>query len=85
MNTKTEKLICIYTTDAWHTRASRTPIAIADNKQIALSLIISYIETTKGEPLSEDDIYNINNIYQTQGYAGEVEFLLSAININTLI
>ena len=73
----------IYKTDNWHSYQSRELIAIAEAE--SPTNIIIEAAKKEGEELSEDDIYNIVNIDQTQGYSGEGEFDIEAVETDKLI
>jgi hypothetical protein len=74
----------VYKTDAWHTTDSKELIACCDTKKKAIRLIKQIADKDDNEKLSEDDIYNLEHINQTQGYAGSGEFLIEEIEKNVL-
>lgn len=73
----------VYKTDAWHSYASRDLIGCATTKSKAVSLCVLQVEKEQ-EIISEDDLFNLNNINQTQGYKGEGEFVIETISVNKL-
>jgi hypothetical protein len=73
----------IYKTDNAHSYPSRELIGIAQAEN-PLNLIIEAAKK-EGEELSEDDIYNIVNINQTQNYSGKGEFDVEAVETDKLI
>jgi len=74
----------IYKTDAWHSYASRDIIAIALNKRTAIKLCKAQAKK-EGEKISAQELWNLENIHQTQGYSGDGEFQIESIEINRLI
>lgn len=79
-----EMIYLVYKTDAWHTIGSRLLIACCDNKKKAIRLI-KKLADSEDEKLSEDDIYNLEKINQTQGYKGNGEFVIDEVEKNVLI
>lgn len=74
----------VYTTDNWHSYASRDVIGFADCTVHAIH--ICQLKAKKdNETLSEDDLFNLQNISQTQGYTGEGEFHIEEVQENTLL
>ena len=73
----------IYKTDNAHSYGSRDLIGVViDHNPIDL---IKVKARDEGESLSEDDIYNLINIKQTQNYKGEGEFDYEEITENILL
>jgi hypothetical protein len=79
-----ETVFILFKTDAWHSFASRDLIGIFESKELLIDAIKEKAKK-EGQKLSQDDIFNLNNISQTQGYSGEGEFDFDEIEINTLI
>lgn len=79
------KKYLVYQTDNWHTRASKDLIALASTKNKAISLIKKYVKKVYGEKISEDDLYMLTINNQTQGFAGEGEFVIESIEQNILL
>lgn len=73
----------VFTTDNWHSHASKDLIGCATTFNIALKLIKEQVNKD-GEELNQDDLYNLNHIKQTQNYAGEGEFIIEEITVNKL-
>ena len=73
----------IYKTDDNHIHESKVLIGIAI-KRNPIFMIGEHVQK-EGEKLSEDDVYNLANINQTQGYSGAGEFLYEAIEADELI
>ncbi len=68
-------IFIIYKTDSHHSYASRDTIGLAETKERAISICKEQAKK-EGERLSKDQLFNLNNISQTQGYSGEGEFAL---------
>lgn len=79
-----EEVVLVYKTDVWHSFASRDLIGVAENIGVAVALCESQAEK-EGTEISADDIYNLCNIHQTQGYQGEGEFYLEVVRLNKLL
>ena len=75
----------VYKTDAWHSYASRDMIGVADCKVHAIH--ICQLQAKKeSDEISEEELQNLSNLKQTQGYSGEGEFDFEEIEqLNTLI
>lgn len=78
------KIIIVYETDNWHSRASMNVIAVCTNKKKAISLIKKYAKE-QGEKISSDDLYLLNTINQTQGFSGSGEFHMEEHEKNVLL
>lgn len=74
----------LYKTDAWHSYASRDIIGVSNDKSVIINLCKQQAKK-EGEELSEDDLFNLHNIKQTQGYAGEGEFHYEEIETDQLL
>ena len=70
-------------TDAWHSYASRDLIAVAYSLEDAINLCKEQADK-ESETIDNDQIFNLNNIKQTQGYKGEGEFDIDEVQVNTL-
>ena len=66
-------VFCVYKTDSWHSYASRDLIGIATSKEKAISLCHKQARKEHTR-ISSEQVYNLNNINQTQGYSGNGEF-----------
>ena len=73
----------IYKTDVNHSYASRDLIGVAVHLT-PLELIQQQVKK-EDETLDEDQVFNIGNIGQTQGYSGEGEFDTEEIEIDILL
>ena len=78
-------MFLVYKTDRWHTSTSYELIAISDTKKKAIKLIKDMASRDDEKNLSEDDIYNLEHINQTQGYTGAGEFLINEVEKNKLL
>lgn len=74
----------LYKTDAQHSYASRDLLAICTTIENIMIAIKQQVKK-EGEKLSNDDVYNLLNIKQTQGYNGSGEFDYEKVSINTLL
>jgi plasmid replication initiation protein len=74
----------IYKTDNWHSYASRDLIAIANTHNKAIALCKKQAKK-EGNKISQDELFNLNNISQTQGYEGEGEFVIETVEKNVLL
>lgn len=79
-----ESVIIVYKTDAWHSYASRDILGVVTC--IAEAIAICNLQAQKeGEIISADEMFNLENIEQTQGYEGEGEFYIEEIQTNVLL
>ena len=63
----------VYKTNAWHNHDSRVVIGLATSKEIAIEICTEYAEN-EFQTITEEQVFNLSNSYQTQGYSGEGEF-----------
>ena len=68
--------------DAWLSYSSITPIAMATTKEKAIELIVQHAKNNKIE-LSDNDLYNLKEIGQTQG--NETNYIIDMIELDTLL
>lgn len=73
----------VYKTDVHHSYASRDIIGVADCK--ANAICICQEQAKKDEEISEEQLWNLATLKQTQGYDGEGEFQFEEVQINTLL
>jgi len=73
----------IFETDNWHTHSSKNLIAVCSTFNTAISLLKKDCKA-KGNPLSEDDIYNLQHIKQTQNFEGDGEFVIEEMKENVI-
>ena len=62
----------VYKTNAWHNYDSRVVIGLATSKEIAIEICTKYAEN-EFQTITEEQVFNLSNISQTQGYSGEGE------------
>ena len=79
-----EKIFLVYKTDAHHSYASRDIIGVATSPELAVSICQQQAKK-EHEELSDDDLFNLRNIAQTQGYDGEGEFQFESVNTDELL
>ena len=77
-------LFPVYKTDNWHSYASRDMIGIATTFNGAIKLCKLQAKK-EGESLDEDQMYNLQNLKQTQGYSGSGEFHFEEVDANKLL
>jgi hypothetical protein len=77
-------MFLVYKTDTHHSYASRDIIGIVDDLINAID-ICQMKANTEGEEISSDELFNLRNLKQTQGYSGEGEFQFEEVEINTLL
>ncbi|MFT3946170.1 MAG: hypothetical protein QM763_04275 [Agriterribacter sp.] len=77
-------MFILYRTDVWHTYKSRDLIAVCTTQKhlIKICKTIAQNDNTK---LSEDDMYCLNYLKQTQGYTGTGELVYEEIKQNTIL
>ena len=78
------QVFLVYKTDAQHSYASRDVIGIATTEEEAILLCQEQADK-EGEAIDEEQLYNLSNLKQTQGYQGEGEFDYESMKINTLL
>ena len=78
------EIFIVYKTDSWHSYSSRDLIGICTSMEMALDLCKSKAkkESTK---IDSDQLFNLRNIKQTQGYKGEGEFVIEPSETDILI
>lgn len=79
-----KEVFIVYKTDSNHSYASRDTIGVATTKKKAISLCKAKAQK-EGEGLDEDQLFNLENISQTQGYSGSGEFHFESLPTNTII
>jgi hypothetical protein len=74
----------VYKTDAWHSYSSRDIIGICKNADMAIKICK---EKAKKEfrKIDKEQLFNLQNIKQTQGYSGEGEFQFEEMETNVLL
>lgn len=81
---ETKNIIVVYKTDAHHSYNSRDIIGVATNVDMAI-FICKQQAKKEGEKFTSNDMFNLMNIKQTQGYCGKGEFDYETIQLNKLI
>lgn len=77
-------MFIVYNTDNRHSYASRDVIALSKSIPQAIKLIEAHAKKT-GDKISSDDLFNLQNIKQTQGFEGEGEYLIEEVEIDVLL
>lgn len=75
----------VYTTDSYHSCASRGFRGVFDTKEEAIGAITEGTEVITGEMLSDDDLFNLQNIDQTQGHQGLYEWVIEKVPLNEIV
>jgi hypothetical protein len=78
------QIYLVYKTDANHSYASRDIIGVATNKQDAIFLCYQQAQK-EGETIDQEQLHNLENLKQTQGYSGKGEFDFETVKTNTLL
>lgn len=74
----------IYKTDKNHSYSSRDVIAIAKTMNRAIGLVKRHAKEKEGKEIDADQFFNLINIKQTQGYAGDGEYVIDPCETNKL-
>jgi hypothetical protein len=74
----------VYKTDNWHNFNSRNIIAVATNQKNAIALCKRQA-AKEHQKIDRDQIFNLENYKQTQGYSGDGEFHFEEVPKNTLL
>lgn len=74
----------VYKTDSHHSYASGDLIGAATSKQLAIELCKQQA-AKEGEKIKKDQLFNLENISQTQGYSGSGEFHFEKVETNILL
>jgi len=77
-------IFLIYKTDVHHSYASRDLIGVGTTKRMAIKLCREQAKK-EHQTFSEDDLYNLENISQTQGYEGGGEFHFEEVNVGVIL
>lgn len=73
-----------YKTDSWHSYASRDIIGVGSTHDDAIAICQAQAKKERSS-ISGQEMFNLENINQTQGYKGEGEFVIEEIQLNTLL
>ena len=79
-----QSVVVVYKTNSWHSYASRDLIGIASDMHKAIQICKSQAKKEACK-ISKEQLFNLKNIKQTQGYSGEGEMLLEVVQVNTLV
>lgn len=79
-----EQVLLVYKTDPWHSYASRDLIGVTTHKWRAHKICQEQARK-EGEEISEEEMWNLKNLKQTQGYSGEGEFQYEEVDTNVLL
>lgn len=74
----------VYKTDNLHSFASRDVIGVCTSFKKAVT-ICNHQSFKDHCPLLSDDVWNLQNLKQTQGYKGGGEFVIEEVSTNKLI
>lgn len=74
----------VYKTDNLHSYASRDIIGIATCSTIAISLCLMQAKK-EGCEIKGDQLHNLINLKQTQGYMGDGEFFFEEVEEGALL
>lgn len=77
-------IFSVYKTDEWHRYNSREIIGIATSEKKAIHLCVLQAKK-EGENIGDDQMFNLINYKQTQGYAGAGEFQFEEMNTDILL
>ena len=77
------KTYLVYSTDAWHSYASRDIIGVCTTFANCMKVIRADIKRNDYEKLSDDDKWNLENIKQTQGR--EYNYFIEEVEKNVLL
>ena len=78
-----KEIYLVYKTDNWHSYASQDLIGIATTEDIAIALCKKQA-TKEHTRIDKDQLFNLGNIKQTQGYSGDGEFVIQIAETDTL-
>jgi len=74
----------IYKTDNHHSFKSRDVIGVVEEEKNIIK--ICQLQAKKEEfVITGEQIFNLSNYKQTQGYVGDGEFVVEQVNINELL
>lgn len=79
-----ESVFLVYKTDVHHSYASRDIIGIATTEGQAV-IICQQQARKEGENISKQELWNLTNLKQTQGYTGDGEFQFEEVTTDVLL
>lgn len=74
----------VYKTDAHHSYVSRDIIGLATSPKTAVDICHAQAKK-EGNKITGDQLHNLVNLKQTQGYKGEGEFQFEHVKTDTLL
>lgn len=74
----------VYKTDSHHSYASRDIIGVCTTPSNCVKICKQQADR-EGETIDKEQLFNLENLKQTQGYAGEGEFQFEEFKINILL
>ena len=74
----------VYKTDTHHSYASRDIIGVATNQTEAIEICKAQAQK-EGRKISDEQLWNLGSMKQTQGYQGEGEFQFETVKTDTLL
>ena len=77
-------MFIVFKTDPWHSHASKDMLGASESIEGAIDLCNQQAHK-EGETIDEDQLFNLNNIKQSQGYSGDGEFDIEEIDLDILI
>jgi hypothetical protein len=79
-----KEVYIVYKSDVWHSHANRDLLGVGSSLEAAIKICKEQAKSEK-KKISKDQLFNLNNIKQTQGYDGIGEFLLVHLDLDKLI
>ena len=79
-----DSVFIVYKTDNWHSCASRDTIGIATSRFAAIEICKEQAKK-ENKKIDKDQLFNLSNLKQTQGYSGDGEFQFEEITLNKLL
>lgn len=79
-----EEVFLVYKTDSHHSYKSRDIIGVVSTPSMAIAICKAQAKK-ESETISPEQIHNLRNIKQTQGYSGEGEFQYEAASLDELL
>lgn len=79
------EIFIVYKTDTWHSYASRDLIGICSSVDNAIDICQQKAKRDNDEKIDDEQVFNLRNIKQTQGYKGEGEFVIEPSETDILL
>ena len=77
-------MFLVYLTDTHHSYHSRDMIGCCTSLEKAIKICKKKAKKL-GRKINEEQLWNLFNLKQTQGYSGDYEFAIEEVEINTLL